>query len=169
MSYGWFCGITQSGRERLAKLNLANQGFDTYMPMCIEEWGTKPRLRPFLIGYVFIGLDPDRQSWREVFSTYGMRSMICSGEKPQVVGSWIIDEIKAREVDGIVRLPPKVQCKFRKGDMVQVKGSPLQMVFEEPKDQRRAEVFIKLLGSTFKTVVPLSKLTAAPFAQTASG
>ena len=43
MSYGWFCGITQSGRERLAKLNLANQGFDTYMPMCIEEWGTKPR------------------------------------------------------------------------------------------------------------------------------
>lgn len=54
----WFIGVTRQGQETLAKRELENQQFGTYLPMCITEWARKPRIRPFLPSYIFIALDP---------------------------------------------------------------------------------------------------------------
>src|SRR3974390_840905 len=102
----WFIGVTRQGQETLARRELENQGFGTYLPMCVVEWHRKPRIKPFLPSYIFIGLDPVCDRWRAVFSTYGMRTVLCSGDHPQVAPDWIIQGIKDREIDGLVRLPP---------------------------------------------------------------
>ena len=155
----YFVGLTKQGQERLAKRELEKQLFETYLPMCFSEWAKQPRIKPFLVGYIFVRLDPLSERWRAVFSTYGMRSVICSGEHPQPVGDWIIEEIKSREVDGLVRLPPRVLCKFQPGDPVKVKGSPIDAVFDEVVDHRRAAVFLSLLGSTkIRSFIPLNRL-----------
>jgi transcriptional antiterminator RfaH len=162
MSRQWFIGVTRQGQERLAGRELHHQAFETYLPMCIHDWAKKPRIRPFLIGYIFIRLDPDCERWRAIFSTYGMRTMLFSGDKPSAVPDWIVEEIRAREVDGLVRLPPPLQSKFKNGDAVRVKGSPLDAVFETVVDHRRAAVFLSLLGQTKRHVVDFNRLTAVP-------
>lgn len=154
----YFCGVSKQGQETLAKRELENQKFEVYLPVCITEWAKKPRVRPFLPSYLFIRLDPVNDRWRAVFSTFGMRTVLCSGDHPQSVPDWIINDIKEREVDGLVRLPPKVQCKFHKGDRVMVKGSPVDALFDEVVDHRRAAVFLSLLGRSNRLVLPLSKL-----------
>ena len=169
MSKQWYIGVTKQGQETLARRELGNQGFITYLPMCIAEWARKPKIRPFLPSYIFIALDPVSDRWRAVFSTFGMRTVLCSGDRPQVAGDWIIDGIKEREIDGLVRLPPKVQCKFQKGDRVNVRGSSMvDVLFEEALDHKRAVVFLSLLGRTNRLVVPLAKIAASPLAGVAA-
>jgi transcription antitermination factor NusG len=161
MARQWFVGVTKQGRETLAKRELENQKFNTYLPMCISEWTRKPKVKPFLPSYIFIALDPICDRWRAVFSTFGMRTVLCSGDHPQPAPQWIIDGIKEREIDGLVRLPPKVACKFKKGDRITIKGNPVEALFEEVLDHRRAIVFLSLLGRPNRLIVPLSKLATA--------
>ena len=168
MSRQWYVGISKQGQETLAKRELENQGFGVYLPLCIKEWARKPRIAPFLPSYLFIHLDPVCERWRSVFSTFGMRTVLCSGDHPQPIPEWIVDGIKEREVDGLVRLPPKIACKFTKGDRIAVKGSPVDALFDEVVDHRRAAVFLSLLGRTNRLIVPLSKLSSAPLAGAAA-
>jgi transcription antitermination factor NusG len=165
----WFCATSHQGQEKLAKRELENQQFETYVPMCISEWARKPRIKAFLPGYVFVRIDLEDRStrWRCVFSTYGVRSVICSGDRPQPVYDYIIDEIKAREQGGLVQLPPRVRCKFQHGETVRVKGNPIDAIFDEVLDHRRAAIFLSLLGRPNRVIVPLTKIAAAPAAAVA--
>jgi hypothetical protein len=87
--------------------------------------------------------------------------VISSGERPMPMGDWIIDEIRSREVDGRVKLPPRVLCRFAKGEGVVLKGNTIDAIFDEPVDHRRAAVFINLLGRPHRLIVPLGKLSAS--------
>lgn len=158
----WFVGKTKQGRETYARLNLERQHFVTYLPMYVSEWARLPRIRPFLPSYIFLWLDPNNQPWRAVLSTFGMSSVLTSGDHPAPIAEWIVTGIKEREVDGLVRLPPRAICKFKKGDRIMIKGNPIEALFDEVLDHRRALVFLNLLGRTNRLIVPLSKLTTAP-------
>jgi transcriptional antiterminator RfaH len=158
----WFVATTHQAQEKRAKSELENQKFETYLPMCVAEWAKAPKVKPFLPSYIFIGLDPVCERWRAVYSTLGVKSVISSGERPQPVADWIIDSIKQREVYGLVRLPPPVSCRFKKGDVVKLKGNPVDAIFNEVKGSRRAEIFISLLGRSNRLIVPLSKIVTLP-------
>src|SRR5271170_5602986 len=109
MARQWAVGVTRHRKESLAKRELENQKFETYLPMCIADWAPIPKIKPFLIGYIFIGLDPNNERWRSIYSTFGMRSVLCCGEHPRRVSEDLINEIKEREgVDGWIHLPPRV-------------------------------------------------------------
>lgn len=164
MGRQWFVGTTRQGKETLAKRELEKQQFETYLPLLIYEWSRQPRIRPFLQNYIFILMDPDNQRWRAIFSTFGMKSVLCCGDHPQAIPEWIVTGIKEREVDGLVRLPPKFQTKFKSGDVVRIKGSPLDAVFDEVLDHRRAAVFLSLLGQSHRKIIDLSRLALSPSA-----
>ena len=157
----WYVGVSKQGRETLARRELERQSFEVYLPMYVPLTGK--RIRPFLTSYLFISLDPDNERWRAINSTFGMRHVLPFGERPRAISSTIVDGIKEREIDGLVRLPPKVACKFKKGDHIAIKGNPVEALFEEVLDHRRALVFLSLLGRPNRLIVPLSKLAPASF------
>jgi len=159
----WFCSTVYQGKEKWAKLNLEKKDFETYLPQCVSGWKNRqPVIRPFLPGYLFVRVEPDdRNQWRPLFSTAGVKSVICSGEKPQVVQDWIVAGIQEREVDGLVRLEPRVECRFKQGDVVRMRGSPLDALFQEMTGHDRALVLINLFGKQLPKTVMLSRLSAA--------
>lgn len=163
MTTQWVCATSHQSREKWAKRELENQNFEVYLPMCVADWAREPRIRPFLPGYLFVHVDFDDRNnrWRAVYSTLGVKSVISSGDRPQPIADWIIEEIKSREIDGLVRLPPKAQCRYNKGDRVFLRGSPMEAVFDEAKDHKRATIFISLLGKQHRPIVPLSRLTTS--------
>jgi transcriptional antiterminator RfaH len=159
MAKQWFVGVTKQGGERLARRELLNQNFEVYLPLYIKEWTAKPLITPFLPGYIFIRMDPVEQRWQAALSTFGMRTVIYANDRPLPVPDAILEGIRAREVDGIIRLPPKLESKFKKGDAVRARGSPLDLVFGEMIDSKRAAVFLSLLGrSNIRKIILTDRL-----------
>jgi transcriptional antiterminator RfaH len=159
MAKQWFVGVTKRGKERFASRELLNQHFEVYLPLYIRERVATPLIVPFLPGYIFIRMDTVEQRWQAALSTFGMRTVIYANDRPLAVPDIILQELRAREVDGIIRLPPKLESKFKKGDVVRARGSPLDMVFAEMKDAKRSVVFLSLLGRTdIRKIIHTDKL-----------
>ena len=57
----------------------------------------KKVLRPLFPGYVFVRVAPDRQRWRPILSTYGVRTLIRFGSDIALLDDTFILGLKARE------------------------------------------------------------------------
>ena len=174
MALRYFVGTHHAGQAKIARECLEAQEFEVYLPMYVAEYRRRePAIKPYLPPYFFVRMDTDDPSirWRSVYSTRGVRSVISAGDKPMPIPDWVIAELLDREVDGLIKLPPrnvsaeewyKVHSKFKNGDQIAVRSSPLEAVFNEPLDRRRAEIFINLFNRQHKIVVDLSKLAIPP-------
>jgi len=165
MAEHWFVACVQAQQEKSAKLKLEQKGFECYLPIYVPQWGVKPKMRPFLPGYLFVRTE---HYFNAIITTPGIWTVLCSGDRPQAVADWVIDEMVEREQDGIIQLPPRpmslkrwreLNSRFRRGDAVHVQGGPLDAVFEEMIDKTRAQIFFKLLGKLHTKMVPLAKLS----------
>lgn len=158
----WFVICTHLKQEKLAKFHLGRQKFETYLPLYLPDH-PKANVHPLFVGKMFVRLDLGNERWLPVLSTIGVRDVIRGSEKrPIAVQDWIIDEIRGREVNGLVQLDAKIETgPFKRGDKVQLKHSPLTAIFQERVDARRAAVLLSLLHTDSRVIVPFSKLSLA--------
>src|SRR5690606_8689429 len=95
----WYVVSFQPGREDLAELNLNRQGFDVWMPRHISVVRHARRryekLVPFFPGYMFVSMDVDRERWRAVNGTLGVRCLIMQGEKPLPCPVGLVEKLQA--------------------------------------------------------------------------
>lgn len=148
----WYVVYTHAGNEAMAEGQLVRQNFVTYLPKYRK---TRRRGRhvteitaPLFPRYIFVELDLDAERWRAVNSTYGVRHIVCMGERPGALPEHVIPEIKKREAnDGHVALTYREP--FRKGEVVQITTGPLADqvgLFECADDDKRNIVLLSLLG-----------------------
>lgn len=142
-----------------AEHNLSRQGFDFYSPMYIKKqrlFGSQ-RL-PLFPGYVFVYIV---DQWRALLSTYGVSGLLLSAGEPAKVPADVVDNIKAREVDGVVVLS---KSRFYVGQQVQVKSGPLGYelgtIHEGQRDRDRVKVLLNLLGRSCVVAVEEDNLVA---------
>ncbi len=123
----WIAVSTHCHKERVAITNLERQGFHTYCPMIHRRIRHARRLtqalRPLFPGYVFIRLDPERDQWRSVLSTIGVRTLIRFGDRFGVVPREFVEMLKARERDGAVPLP-RFREEYAPGELVRFRDGP---------------------------------------------
>lgn len=109
---GWAVINTHPHKERFAIENLVRQDFEVYCPMLRaavrHARRTSVVLRPMFPGYIFAALDMDRQRWRPLLSTFGVRSVVRSGEKASLMPESFVEALRAREVDGAITRPTSV-------------------------------------------------------------
>lgn len=95
----WFAVNTQPAAEAKATANLMRQGWATFYPRTLKTIRHSRRirteLRPFFPGYVFVALDPLRDAWRAVDSTYGVRQLVRQGETPSPLPQGIVEGLQA--------------------------------------------------------------------------
>lgn len=170
--YLWYVVITHAGQERLAKYHLGRQGYETYLPMRAplatgRKGAAAPEPRPMFPRYLFVAVDLNAPGWRSIYSTIGVHSVIVSGTgeaaRPIAAPNGLIEALQAREVNGLVVLPPREKeaaCPHRKGDKVRVMGRTADYdgVFDERIDANRVALLVSLLGRDSRVVVPLSSL-----------
>jgi transcriptional antiterminator RfaH len=119
----WIVVSTHPHRERVAIENLARQEFLTYCPVIRAQVRharqTRDVLRPLFPGYLFAALDFERQRWRPILSTLGVRSVVCDGDAPSRLDPGVIDSLHAREVAGAIVRPSR---PFEVGQEVRMAG-----------------------------------------------
>ena len=125
----WVVANTHANQERLAHDNLLRQGFKVYCPK-IRKFTRHARriqqvLRPLFPGYIFIRLNPEREQWRLIDSTFGVRNLIRFGERPGTIPEQFVERLHATETDGVVSLP-KARDRYSVGEQVRLRGGPFE-------------------------------------------
>jgi transcriptional antiterminator RfaH len=118
----WHLIYCKPRQESLAKENLEQQGYTTYLPMTsvrrrkagkrvIEASAMFPR-------YLFIQLSDDTEDWGSIRSTLGVSSLVRFGQIPAKVPEALILDLKAHEDEsGLCVL---VAPDFVEGDKVRI-------------------------------------------------
>lgn len=99
-SFVWHVAGLKPNCHTIALTNLGRQGIAAFLPL--EE--TTARVRgafvqrraPLFPGYVFVGLDPARGSWRSVNATRGITRLLAFGTRPAVVPCGLIAGLMRR-------------------------------------------------------------------------
>lgn len=163
----WYVVHTQPNREARADLNLRRQGFATYLPRYVRRRRHARRhemvARPLFPRYLFVALDPARDRWRAVHSTFGVNHLVLAGDEPLAVPGGVVEEIRARENDeGFVKLGlpagigPGSQVRLIDGIFADAKG-----VLERVADERRVAILLQLLGREVRVFVPAACIGVA--------
>jgi transcriptional antiterminator RfaH len=161
----WWAAVnSQPHREQVARANLARQGFVTYCPVVRRRRSHARRvdevLRPLFPGYLFVNVSPEREYWRPILSTLGVRTLVRCGDQPSPVDARFIGALQAREIDGAIVRP---SMPYQVGQQVQVvaggfDGIVATILSLEEKD--RLTVLLDLLGRPIKVRLDGTQVSA---------
>jgi len=150
----WIAINTHPHREHVAIENLARQRFSVYCPMELRRVRharrTQDVTRPLFPGYIFAEVIPDLTLWRPMLSTYGVRNLIRSGDRPAFVDSGFIQGLRAREVEGVIARPLR---PYEVGQEVRVNGGPFDGLIAtiiELDERDRLILLTSLLSQTVR-------------------
>lgn len=143
----WIVAQAHPHRERIAQANLERQHFSSYCPMLQvtirHGRRTQRALRPLFPGYLFVSLDTRMRSWRPILSTYGVRSVVLTGDTPSHVPAGFVECLKKREIDGAVARPAD---PYRIGQAVWVADGPFDGMLATIVDLDECERLVVLIG-----------------------
>lgn len=166
----WYVARTHPHQEKLALQALEQRGFngkpdgigEVYLPLYAKR---DPRRKDAVIAapvfptYLFVRfVHADQTGWTRVFSTRGVRQLICAGGNgpPLPVPDLVVNYCRSQEENRLMRLgfgdpdaPPARE--FKRGDLVTIPKGPyaqLQGIFLQRIDGKRGEALIQLLGDS---------------------
>jgi transcriptional antiterminator RfaH len=147
VAYYWAVARLEVQREAVGIGSLTRGGFEPYNPMILERRvGRRGIVKvevPLFPSYVFLQIV---ERWHAARWSPGVIALLMSGDHPAKVADEVIEEIKARERLGIVRLP-EAAPRFKPGDPVRVTAGPFIGIFGLVAGMRGPERVAVLLGS----------------------
>jgi transcriptional antiterminator RfaH len=125
------------------------RGFEVYLPRLRVKRITQPRKvstqAPALFpGYAFVLME---LQWHAAHWSLGILRLVLDSDRPAKVPDKVIADLKGRECDGLVELPPPPS--FQRGDPVRiVRGvfTGLLAPFEGQRPHECVAVLLQLLG-----------------------
>jgi len=163
----WYVASTHARQETRAVENLARQGYRTWFPRYRRTRRHARRfddvLAPLFPGYVFVGWEPGRQSWRPIGGTYGIRRLICFGDAPAPLPRDFVDQLRARSgPGGLVHahenaLSPGMSVRVVSGPFADCVGRLIAL-----DDRDRVSLLLSVLGGDTMALMPIAAI--APLA-----
>ncbi len=163
----WIVAHCHAHSESKAEAHLKRQGFDIYLPKFKTTRRHARRIetviRPLFPRYIFVGIIEGSTHWRPIRSTVGVSHLITAGERPLVVPSWVIDQLRERE-DANGLFSGIAETSLIKGEAIQIISGPLaehRGIFDGLNDSQRVAVLLDIMGRQVKTLVPLEAIRRA--------
>jgi transcriptional antiterminator RfaH len=142
-----FWAVARIQREGLALHCLGLAGYQTYLPRLRTHrmvHGRKLELRPALFpGYLFVLVEAQ---WYCARWSPGVISLIMDGITPARLPQNAIDEIRRREVGGLIELERQ---GIKRGDKVRILRGPFKdhlAIYSDSRSRDQVEVLLQLLG-----------------------
>lgn len=94
--------------------------------------------------------------------TRGVKKILCNKNSIFTISDEVINQIKQREENGVVKLIPK-DYKFKKGDKVLIDEGVFDgwegIFYKETEDAQRAVILLTNIKYTSKLIIPKEYLT----------
>lgn len=139
----WHLVQVMTGRERTIAEFLRRYRFETYFPLITvmkpvprKRLSAKqrrngahvrrPKIMPLLPGYLLVMMDMAGGDWHSLFRLAGVRGVWCEGELPVPVRQKDLDNLRGREVDGVIPGDVTLGALFcsKVGDQVRITDGP---------------------------------------------
>jgi transcription elongation factor/antiterminator RfaH len=161
----WFVVRALARQETKAEINLARQGFRSFLPRMPKTVRHARKLRhvlsPLFPGYLFVILDLDKDRWRAVNNTFGVASMIMALERPQPVPDGVVERLIERtDPGGFVRS----DRDLHEGQAVRLLSGPFANAIgclDRLDANGRVKVLLDIMGGKVPAYVDRSALEAA--------
>jgi transcriptional antiterminator RfaH len=161
----WFLAQLKPNSYRIAKRNLAQQGFATFLPMIEETRRLRgvfvTQLRPLFPGYIFVALDMRQGGWRSVNSTIGVTRLVSLGPQPTEVPAGLIQQLQ-RSCDPSGKF--QAHARLAPGDMVTLRSGPfaeLVATIDSIAPDQRVWVLMDIMGAPMRVAVSAESLHKA--------
>ncbi|RUT29976.1 transcriptional activator RfaH [Arsenicitalea aurantiaca] len=119
----WYVVQTNANKERLAVWHLEDQGFVVFAPRLQKTIRHARQFRsvsvPLFPGYIFVQIELSTHRWRSINGTFGVRSLVMSGDRPLPVSELAMAELQ--QVFG----NSKTRLELSSGQQVKVIAGPL--------------------------------------------
>ena len=161
----WFVAQTIARNEPRAQFQLKAQEFETFLPRVARTVRHARKLRTVLSaafpGYLFVRLDLQRDRWRSVNGTIGVRRLIMGRDRPTPVPHGVVESIMDYvDGQGIARFDRDLV----EGQAVRIKNGPLADAvgrLVRLDGNGRVRVLLEIMGGAVQTSVERSALEAA--------
>jgi transcriptional antiterminator RfaH len=155
---GWCVIQSRPNQEEKARLNLARQGFEVYLPRYLKRRRHARRTeivaRPLYPRYLFARLDAS-QPWRVIQSTYGVAALVEFDGRPALLNEPAIEAIRRQEDDdGLVVFSPTKGLAA--GDTVRIMDGAFAETLglvEHITDEQRVTLLLDMLGRKVRVAV----------------
>ena len=151
----WYAVATKARDEAVARTNLERQDYRVFLPTISLKKRRRgrwmPVTEPLFPGYLFVSLVLGADDPAPIRSTVGCIGLVRFGQTHTPVPSSLIAALQ-RTSDGAVDTP----LPFNQGDKVRFIAGPfagIEAVFEMPRGEDRAQVFLELLGKVQRLTV----------------
>lgn len=162
----WYVAETLPRAETQAEHHLSRQGFSALCPrfrkVTRHARRTEQVLAPLFPGYVFVRFDQQRDAWRAINGTMGIRRLVGADTKsPQPLPAGVIEALLDRCDQGVVSCTlPDIQP----GREVRIISGPfadLLATVTSLDDKGRARVLLDILGNRTAARIPLAQIGPA--------
>ena len=148
----WYLAYTKPRQEDIARLNLDNQGFQTYLPLYKKfkktEQGPVSVFEPMFPRYLFFKPGRPEQSISTVRSTKGVTTLVRFGFEPAVIDEELLRRIRQVEQDRDHATLLELS-RLKPGQTVRLQHTALQGVegLVQSVSSKRVAVLLEILGS----------------------
>jgi transcriptional antiterminator RfaH len=160
----WFLIHTKQAKERWVCDQLSKTLPEVFLPMLrtrLRFWGKLIwSVVPLFPRYVFARFDLETYYFA-VRYTPGVQRLVSAGTDPLVVPKPIVDEIRAREINGVVQIQAKPLARGESVEIVEGPFSGFKAVFERYLSgaERVAILLSSVETSGLRVVLPASFVT----------
>lgn len=152
----WFVINTKPKKESQVEKLFTEGGFSVYNPKYFHE----KRIKPFFPGYAFVYFDFPGQ-YQLVRYTRGVKKVVGTQESPIPISEDVINEIKAREINGLIELQ-KYGEEPEVGDEIEVMEGPLKglrgIFKREISDRERVMILLNYVSYQGQLLIEKKKL-----------
>ena len=152
----WFLISTKPKKEFDVEKLFMKGGIKIYNP----RYRYENRIKPFFSGYEFIYFDYPSQ-YKLVKYTRGVKTVLGNNEGPIPVTCEIIQEVKAREVNGLIELNKYGEVP-RVGDEIEVVEGPMKgfrgIFKKELSENERVMILISYISYQGQLIIEKRKL-----------
>jgi len=146
----WFAVRTKPRQETVARDQLAQQGFEVYLPLVNTRITHAHKVswqpRPFFAGYLFVHLSREQQRWTTIRSTIGVLAPVRFGDFYPPLPAAAIEMLQSgHDEQGYINVSSKPASPFKTGDAVHLHDGSLkglEGVFVEMRGRDRALVLL---------------------------
>jgi transcriptional antiterminator RfaH len=167
MNVDWYLVRTKSSKERWVHDQLAAILPEVFLPMLearIPRWGRMAwSITPLFPGYLFARFDL-QQRYFDVKYMPGVQGIVSAGNDPLAVPVVVIDEIRRRGTNGVVKLE---EMAYDSGQRLRVVEGPFrgfEAIFERYLSgaERVAILLSAIEASGLRVVLPASAVAKCP-------
>ena len=159
----WAVAQLHPQREAFALSMLARADFQVYAPR-LREWRAMPsggplrqRELPLFPGYTFLLI---QLQWHAARWCPGVIRLVMDGIHPARVPDTVIEEIRARECNGVIELPRR---QLKAGDRVRILAGPFcgqVAIYAGMSGLERVTVLLQILGSSVRVKLARNNIEA---------